>query len=102
VEAEGAYWTRKQHRGMTPEEDAAAREFSRILHAYLSPGELFYSGLHGAPPESKEADRAVHHPMSVSKAGPTAVSQPTFRGYRAPCSAGGGSKLGRSAISCRV
>lgn len=35
VEAEQAYWARK--RTMTPQDKAAEREFSRILHAYLSP-----------------------------------------------------------------
>jgi hypothetical protein len=35
VEAEQGYWSRK--RSVCPEDQAAEREFSRIMHAYLSP-----------------------------------------------------------------
>ena len=35
IEAEQAYWFRKKKR--TAEEDAAFREFTRIMYAYLSP-----------------------------------------------------------------
>ena len=37
VETEQAYWGRERH--MTAEDQAAEREFSRIMHAYLSPAE---------------------------------------------------------------
>jgi hypothetical protein len=36
IEAEQAYWFRKK-KTMTPGDDAAFREFTRIMHAYLSP-----------------------------------------------------------------
>ena len=38
IEAEQAYWFRKK--AMTPEDDAAFREFTRIMHAYLSPASI--------------------------------------------------------------
>ncbi|MGH3225936.1 MAG: hypothetical protein ACRDPY_45855 [Streptosporangiaceae bacterium] len=38
IEAEQAYWLRKKT--MTPEDDAAFREFTRIMHAYLSPASI--------------------------------------------------------------
>ena len=38
VEAEEAYWTRKYHGRLTDADRAAAREFSRIMHTYLSIG----------------------------------------------------------------
>jgi hypothetical protein len=38
VEAEQAYWLRKKTR--TAEDDAAFREFSRIMYAYLSPASI--------------------------------------------------------------
>ena len=39
IEAEQAYWFRKK-KAMTPEDDAAFREFTRIMHAYLSPASI--------------------------------------------------------------
>jgi hypothetical protein len=39
IEAEQAYWFRKK-KTMTPEDDAAFREFTRIMHAYLSPASV--------------------------------------------------------------
>ena len=38
IEAEQAYWFRKKKR--TAEEDAAFREFTRIMYAYLSPASV--------------------------------------------------------------
>lgn len=39
IEAEQAYWFRKK-KAMTPEDDVAFREFTRIMHAYLSPASI--------------------------------------------------------------
>jgi hypothetical protein len=39
IEAEQAYWFRKK-KSMTPEDDAAFREFTRIMYAYLSPASI--------------------------------------------------------------
>jgi hypothetical protein len=39
IEAEQAYWFRKK-KSMTPEDDAAFREFTRIMCAYLSPASI--------------------------------------------------------------
>jgi hypothetical protein len=38
IEAEQRYWFRKKAR--TPEDDAAFREFTRIMYAYLSPASI--------------------------------------------------------------
>lgn len=43
VEAEEAYWSRK--RNMTDADSEAAREFSRIMHAYLSPGDAIQAAM---------------------------------------------------------
>lgn len=43
VEAEQAYWSRK--RTMTPEDRAAEQEFSRIMHAYLSPHDAIQAAI---------------------------------------------------------
>ena len=39
LEAEQAYWMHNPARGMSEADVAAEREFSRIMHAYLSPGD---------------------------------------------------------------
>jgi hypothetical protein len=43
VEAEQAYWSRK--RAMTPQDLEAEREFSRIMHAYLSPHDAIQAAI---------------------------------------------------------
>lgn len=43
VEAERAYWSRK--RAMAPEDREAEREFSRIMHAYLSPHDAIQAAI---------------------------------------------------------
>jgi hypothetical protein len=43
VEAEQKYWERK--RGLSDEDRAAEREFSRIMHAYLSPHDAIQAAM---------------------------------------------------------
>jgi hypothetical protein len=71
VEAEEAYWERKQARGMTAADDEAAQEFSRIMHAYLSPHDAIQAAMDTV--QGRGSDYWERRPCDELEAGPLAL-----------------------------
>jgi hypothetical protein len=70
VEAEQRYWARK--RGLSPEAAAAEHEFSRIMHAYLSPRDAIQAAMNtvtGKGSDYRESRSGAQDPAPAAELG---------------------------------